>query len=248
MMQHGEHVSEERLVLYFFDECEDAASVEKHLRECAACRADLEAVKRTMNLMDGMAVPERGEEYGAEVWRRVQPQLGLKSKSGWAQWFGWRQLALSGALAGLVVAAFMAGRKFPERSEQTSVVAQRQESATENRLLLVTVGDHLEQTQRMLIELSNSDARELPMERESASDLLAANRLYRQTASQSGDQGMSTVLEELESYLLEAAHSTPEQLKDLQRRMADEDILFRLRVMNAQLKQKQRKVLPVQSN
>ena len=64
--------------------------------------------------MTGADVPERGESYGAEVWARIQPKLEAPEMQPWprrlAAFFTWPRLATAGALATLLVAAFVAGR------------------------------------------------------------------------------------------------------------------------------------------
>lgn len=249
-LDHGEHLTEDQLIQHYFAEGESLSAAERHLSECQACRTEFESIKATMNVLDAMEVPRRGEDYGAAVWTSVQHSLNLRPRPRWSMWFSWQRLAAIGATASLIVFAFVAGRQYPDSrpgSPSVATVAESGESAR-NRLLLVTLNDHLEQSQRMLTEMSNSDSDELPVERESAQDLLAANRLYRQTAKQAGDRSAVAVLEDLERYLIEAAHASPGQLKDLQRRMQEEDILFQLRVMNSQLRQRQTMTLPVQSH
>lgn len=242
----GEHLTEERLVMHYFGDDPAPEQAARHIAECAACRAEYESIKQTMLVVDALEVPVRDERYAAEVWSSVRKSLNLRPKSRWVGWFAWPRLAIIAATACLIVVAFVAGRRFPDR-EQPQVAAQFDEQMR-NRLLIVTLGDHLEQSQRMLTEVSNSDVTELPIERESAQQLVAANRLYRQTVSEAGDQAMTAMLEMLELYLVEASHARPEDLKELQKRMTEEDILFQLRVVNSQIKQKQRKMVPIQSH
>ena len=81
-----------------------------------------------------------------------------------------------------------------------------------------------------------------------AEDLLQENRLYRQTAMQDGDAGLASVLDELERVLLDVAHSpeqvTPAQLEAIQKKIEARGILFKVRVVNKELQQRQEATKP----
>src|SRR5208283_431080 len=112
------------------------------------------------------------------------------------------------ALASLVVAAFFAGRMFPRVNPKAPPV---QTAANNNvdkqageRVLLVAVGDLLERSQMVLIELNHatpSEKLDISAEQERASDLASENRLYRQTALKAGKTAMAGVLDDLERVL-----------------------------------------------
>lgn len=108
------HLTEEQLVLYHYGDAAGRDAVERHLRECAACEADLDQVRLTLSTVESLDVPERGEEYGPAVWARLQPSLG-QDPPGWrarlAAVFAPRRLAWAGAAAALLAVAFVAGRQ-----------------------------------------------------------------------------------------------------------------------------------------
>jgi hypothetical protein len=72
--------------------------------------------------------------------------------------------------------------------------------------------------------------------------------LYRQTALQDGDAGLASVLDELERVLLDVAHSpdevTPAQLEAIQKKIETRGILFKVRVVNKELQQRQEATAP----
>jgi hypothetical protein len=78
--------------------------------------------------------------------------------------------------------------------------------------------------------------------------LLEENRMYRQTALQEGDAGLASVLDELERVLLDVAHSpeevTPAQLEAIQKKIEARGILFKVRVVNKELQQRQEATKP----
>ena len=75
-----------------------------------------------------------------------------------------------------------------------------------------------------------------------ANDLVVANRLYRQTASQSGDRAVASVLEELERLLLDVAHGpsqlSPEELAALRQRIESKGVLFKVRVIGTNMRER----------
>ena len=95
---------------------------------------------------------------------------------------------------------------------------------------------------------------DISAEQRRAEDLLKENRLYRQTALQEGDAGLANVLDELERVLLDVAHSpgevTPAQLEAIQKKIEARGILFKVRVVNKELQQRQEatKPAPPQNN
>ena len=223
-----QHISEERLVLYYYGEPEGAAT-EQHLADCNACRSAYQALQRVLNSVDGLPVPELPETYEADLWRKLGPHVSVRPRPRWTQW------GLAAALAAALVAAFLAGRG--SRPDQSALIRER--------VLLVAVGDHLERSRMVLVELANADPAQLDIsfEQRSAEDLLEANRLYRQTAASTGDASTAGMLEDLERVLLEIAHS-PEtvsapQLEDLKRHIEDRGILLKVKVFGSQLEQRE---------
>src|SRR5262249_1599962 len=112
-----------------------------------------------------------------------------------------------------------------------------------NQILLVVVSDHLDQSERMLMEVANADAkRTLDMSEASrrAEDLVASNRIYRLTAQQRGETRIASLLSDLEPVLLELAPAgqslTPAEVAALQKRIDDKGLLFKVRVVSAQTK------------
>ena len=72
------------------------------------------------------------------------------------------------------------------------------------------------------------------------SDLLPANRLYRQAANRSGEAGVSGVLDDLERILLDVRHG-PSRLsaaerEALARRIDAEGVLFKIRILGSRLR------------
>jgi len=110
-------------------------------------------------------------------------------------------------------------------------------------VLKAAVGDYLERSQGILIELANANPGtevNISSEQERAQNLLTESRLYRQTAVQTGNVAVAGVLEELERVLLDIAHSpaeiSPQELGELRQRLEDQGILFKIRVLGSNVR------------
>jgi len=199
------HLSEEDLVLRYYGEPQSGGGVEEHLASCEACRTNLAAMTRVLDVMDGLEVPEPLDGLSGRVWQRIAPELAESSRRRWMEWLAPGRLAAVGAMAVLVIAAFLAGRVSQRQTQMAGLSGPVRE-----RIMLVAVGEHLEQSQMILIELMNSNTKgtvDISEEQQRAQDLIGENRLYRQAALRTGDKSVSNVLDELERVLLDVAHS-----------------------------------------
>jgi hypothetical protein len=156
-------------------------------------------------------------------------------------------LGLAAAVVVLVVAAFFAGRAFsPAPAAPTEAAVAAAAEQIRERILLSDVGDHLDRSQMALVELvSGDDSTSLDMatERSRAQQLVADTRLYRQTAEDTGDVVLSELLDEIERVLTEVA-AAPEagssrDLADVRRRIESRDLLFKVRVIASQIRERQ---------
>jgi len=212
------HLDEDTLIFYHYGESDDSVSTEVHLRECERCRAELEAVRRDLRDVGSIPAPERGPDYGAEVWRAVAPRLGRpKSRAAW----------LLVAAAVLLASTFLAGRM------STRVGSDLSQSEVRERILLVALGEHLERSEILLLEVVNADNGAIGLE--TATELLRESRLYRQTAHQVGDVATSDILDELERVLLDLAHGTTPN-HALLSRIEEQDVLFKIRVLQTSVR------------
>ena len=241
------HLSEDDLILHYYDEIErgDAARIESHLSSCAECQGAKEKLVRVMTLVDSAAPVEAPLGFERTAWARLEPQLESHARSGWRAFFWFPQWALAGSVAALVLAAFVAGRFSGGDLTVTSPTQAVVADGEPGRLLQAEVGDHLDRTQMMLVELVNAESDHpdvLAGEQARAADLVAVNRLIRQSAEQSGDGAIVAVLEDLERVLLEIANApanaSSNELTDLQSRITTEDLLFRLRVIASEMRQR----------
>ncbi|PYQ42409.1 MAG: hypothetical protein DMF77_12945 [Acidobacteria bacterium] len=232
------HLTEEELVLHRFGEAEDPAAAVAHLAECAACRAALEALRRDLDAVPMPEPPERGADYGAQVWARLEPHLADVPRP--AEIGAARPVGLAASL----VLAFLLGRHWPHETPAPAPVS----AAARERILLLAVGDHLERSEMLLVELVTAGADGRPVDistqQEYAEELVGANRLYRQTVVRAGEPGVAGLLDELERLLVEVAHRpsslSPADLADIRSRIESRGLLFRVRVIETQVREKEK--------
>ena len=248
----------------------DVVDIDAHLASCEACRAELAAIRATLDAAAAAPVPERGDDYGARVWAAIEPRLGHAGAAGQhartrephagttAPRHGsssphMRWLALAAALL-LAAGAYWLGRQSapPPSVEQARAPEAPSPAAGDirERVVLSALGEHLDRTERTLVELVNSDgggAVDISAEQAWARDLLDANRLYRQAAGGAAAPALSQVLEDLEPVLLAIANSparlTSDEFRALRDRIESRSLVFKVRVSGADVRARQRALL-----
>lgn len=243
------HATEEELILHYYGESPADARVEAHITQCAQCRQSLDELRHVLSLVDAQQLPEPLAGLEQRVWSRMQPEIMRENTSWVSRMFAAapRWVFAGGAVAALVMAAFVAGRV--SKPDSVSPAAAPQVATANNsrevagRLMNVAVGDHLDESQMVLMELLNAstgDLGNIEDEQVRARDLVAANRLYRQTAMRAGDEGVREVLDALERVLLEIANAPPDvsarELAALRADIEQRGILFRVRVVASEMR------------
>jgi len=228
------HLWEEELIELYYGEATSEANT--HVRACRECAAKYAEFKQSLDAIRPAAVPQRSADYGERVWQTLQPQLipYQKKTTGWRGWAHWRATALAVSCAMLLAGAFLGGRYW-ERTAKTPSVAGNPQGA--QRVVLVVLTDHLDRTERLLVELEHADSpgrTENAQLQAEARELLASNRLYRTTASNVGDPALAGALDRLEGVLAEVANDPNLSAADLERVRKDmntKGILFEIRVL-----------------
>lgn len=239
------HLSEEQIVLHYYGDAENSSEVERHLASCAECRAEIARIKAMLGQIEPLEVPEPGAGFEEKTWLNLRDRLPEKRRF-FSQLFGpQRKWVLAGLMALLLLAAFLAGRFSPRH--ETPIVAK---SAPVNpqRIVLVAVGDHLERSQMLLVEIMNADSKgpvDLSAEQAEARDLLDSNHLYRLSAQQSGDPQVARLLDQLSSVLAEIANGpsevSPGDLQQVRHTIQSEGLLFKVRVIGSEVNSRARR-------
>lgn len=238
------HLLEEEFILYYYGELASDELIESHLADCPSCRESYRQLQRTLEQFDNLTVPELPRDYEARVWRKVHPRLERPARFSWPLfWSPPSYLAAGVIMALLVVAGFLLGRFWPGSESQLPQVS---ENDVQERVLSAAVIDHLDRTQRALLELVNSQSNgqtDISGEQAMAREILDDNRIIRRSAVSGGQVAVAEVLDELERVLLEIVHSSSSlssaELSDLRSRLESRSILFKLRVISSQLKRRQ---------
>ena len=241
-------ITDDDLTLLYYGEPEDPA-----LASAVAASPELsaryEALSAELDRFAELAPPPRGDDYGEKMWRKISPRLESAPEQGAGSWADFLsvlrrpRLSLAGALSLTLVAflAFWLGREgnragvaIPPEDMHAVAAATAVDAG---RLLSSSVSDHLEQVNLMLTEFVNTP-QDNGADGARATDMLVANRLYRQTAAARGDRQLAAFLDEIEPLLIELAYEahrdSPTAKARMQREIRD-GLLFRVRIMNRQL-------------
>jgi hypothetical protein len=251
------HYTEDDLTLYYYGEGRRRADIERHLDACGSCASLYREIAGTLAMIAAPEVPERGDQYGLEVWQRIRHQLPEQEASSWRTlWTTLSRgdrLGFAAAAALLLLAAFVGGRAWQRQATApaapqvvdagTAANAAAVTNDMRQRVLLTSVADHLDRSERVLTDVMNApDRGDISTEQQWAEDLLDASRLYRQDAVEAGERSVADVLDDLERSLLEIVHSpstvSAADLEQIRRRIDAATLLFKVRVMSDELRKR----------
>jgi hypothetical protein len=229
------HLGEDDLILRYYGE--DGGAGAPHLAGCAQCAAAYAALAADLDAIRPEDVAAPDDRFVARTWDSVERRLPAPRRR-----LGTWTAGLAAAAA--LVLAFWLGRT---SAPPVAPAPERSAEEVRERILLVAVGDHLERAQTVLLEIVNAPegaAVDLSASQRSAQDLASANRLYRQAAARADEPGVASVLDELERVLVEVAHSeaplSSSSLDHLRHRIESKGLLFRVRVIGSQVREKQK--------
>ena len=237
------HLSEEELIAHAYAE-DDSNAVQQHLMACAECAKAYSALGSDLADMKFADAPARDAAYGHRVWESLAGSLpAYESRKSWFRGGLWPALSYAAAGIAVVVCAFLGGRLWEHRHAQTvaqSHVQQHEQTVAEptQRVVVVVLSDHLDRSERLLVELKHADGGNVasPL-RDEARSLLPANRICRQNAKRDDDRALSTALDRLDHLLVELANQ-PEGLNSqtisrLQDEVNADGLLFEVRVLRS---------------
>jgi len=243
------HYVEDDLILYYYGEARNRAAIDQHLASCGECSTAYQEIVSTLAVVGHLEVPERDERYGLEVWQRIRHSLPVQEPP---FWMAWLRPALAGAVVLAIGAAFVSGRYWPGRDVPApqTVAGEDPSGEARERVLSAAIGDHLEQSERALLDFVNTsgDSVDVSDQQLTVADLVDTNRLYRHAAERAGDRTVASVLDELERTLLEIANGpstmTPAELEAVRARLDAAALLFRVRVLTDEMHE--REIAPAQ--
>lgn len=230
------HLSEDDLVLLYYGEPGAPEQARMHLAECPECRAAAESLGQTLDACNEWTVPEADPYFRRRVWARLAPELEGRRAALSMRWW-----VAGAAVAAMVIAAFMAGRV---STHPAPAFTSRLSDEARERILAISLADHLERAQLLLTEVANmndTDAGELLSDRARARDLASESRLMRQVlAGDRENAGMLPLLDEVGRFVLEIANAPDKvdgaDLRDLKERIESESLLFKVRIVETNLR------------
>jgi hypothetical protein len=244
------HLNEDDLVLHYYGEMPAAEEgrATTHLAACGECQQSYTKLQRVMAFVDSAPAVDAAPGFERIAWARLEPALASSRRGAW-RWFVFSPatLALAAGVLLLIGASFTAGRLTRATAPAGGAAPQSAEKVRE-RILLVDLGDHLDRSQMVLVELVSAGGDtgdvDISTERARAEQLVAVNRLYRQTALSTGDANMASVLDDLERVLVDIAASpatvSQEDLDSVRRRIDSKELLFKVRVVSSQVRERQK--------
>jgi hypothetical protein len=245
------HLNEQELIEQYYKQ--GKAGARRHLEACAECSEDYAAFKSDLDAMQSAELPARDAAYGERVWGSIAPFLPVYEarKRSWLRGGAWRGLGYASACAVLVAGAFIAGRMWEHKQIRTTADAipaaiPQKAAPPQKRLVVVVLSDHLDRSERLLVELKHADTGSEEMVsplRDEARSLLAANRVCRQNAEKNDDPALTAALDRLDHLLVELANQKGELnaavLARLQDEMNSDSLLFEVRVLRSRIPDKQ---------
>jgi hypothetical protein len=241
------HLSEEELIAQAYGEG-DKAAVEQHIEQCAPCARAYTDLRSDLAEMRFPDPPARDDAYGERVWHSLSGSLHpyKQQKRAWAGL--WRGLSYAAACALLMVCAFIGGRLWERRQVQNAANNSQQKQQLpvhpqqRPHIVVVVLSDHLDRSERLLVELKHADAQNAEMIsplRDEARTLLTANRICLKNSKQDDDPALATALNRLDHLFGELADQpgTPSAatLTQLQKEMNADGILFEVRVLRSRI-------------
>ena len=241
------HLTEEDLIECYYNKSKAAKPASRHLERCVACAEAYAALQSDLALVTPAEPPARDAAYGARVWASISgslPRFEARQRRR-LRISIWSGLSYAAACALLIACAFYAGRLWEHRQPPISGANQSPPEAKQ-RVILVLLGDHLDRSERLLVELQHADADSAEMVsplRDEARSLLTANRICRQEVKQQDDPAMAEALDRLDQLFNELANQpgglNAAALARLQNEMNSGSLLFEVRVLRSRIPDQQ---------
>jgi anti-sigma factor RsiW len=242
------HPTDDELIEQFSGDADPVgrARLEAHLRECDECRREWAGLSAALTIVDA-AVPEPPDGFERVMWARVSQAIADAPQR--RMLWSWRQLLPAGSLMAAVIAGILVSHVRETTPAAvpppvaTAADAARADLKQNERVLFTALDEHFQQAEALLVEVRNAPDRDsLAVERVTADDLVAAGRLYRQTAEYTGHDGLVRMLDDLEPVLVEVARSPvrlDQQDRDwLRTRIDDDNLLFKVRAVTSDIRER----------
>jgi hypothetical protein len=140
----------------------------------------------------------------------------------------------------LLLCTFYLGR-VSKRTE--SPVMAGLSDAARQRILAISLADHLDRAEMLLTEISNasdSGAADISSVRYRAQDMVDEGRLMRQSLAKQGETATLALVDEVERFLLEVAnspeHANAAEVQSIRQRIDSGSLIFKVRIIESNLR------------
>jgi hypothetical protein len=240
------HLTEEQLIEHYYEDSPQSTRIAHHLRECNRCAETYAELRSDLDAIAPITAPARAASHGEQVWQSIRnsvPVYKQKQRDFWQRFSNVKGLSFATACTLLVAVAFFAGRQW-ENYQRPPQIQTAANNPTRQPIILVVLGDHLSRSERFLVALRHGESGEsTALVKAEAQDLLSANRLYRESAIESGDPAFAAALDRLERFLVEVANepddASPARLAELQKELNTDGLLFEVRVLRSHVQDEQ---------
>ena len=207
------HLTEDELILHYYGEtaADEEQRASAHLEACGSAAANTRGCSGCSgSSTNAPSRWSRRRRSSGRSGRGSSRTCGRRGAAGCRGCCSPAPLGLAAAVVVLVVGAFFAGRALSPAPSPSQAAAAAVMEQIRERILLADLGEHLDRSQMVLVELVSADddaTGDISGERSRAEQLVADSRLYRQTAEDTGDVQLSELLDEIERVLTEVAAS-----------------------------------------
>ena len=235
------HPTEEQLIEHYYAESPQSTRIDHHLRECSGCAETYAVLRSDLDAIAPIMAPAR-EALGEQVWQSIRNRVTayeLKRQGLWQRFGKLKGPSFATVCVLLIAVAFFAGRQW-DNYQRPPPIQTAANSLPRQPIVLIVLGDHLGRSERLLVALRHGDSPESTTRAKAeAQDLLSANRLYRESATEAGDPALAAALDRLERVLVEIANepddASPARLAELQKELNTDGLLFEVRVLRSRV-------------
>lgn len=238
------HLTDEELTIAAYGE--GTADAAGHVAECAECSRAFADLKADLTDLRREEAPERDDAYGERVWASIRGSMAEYRPRRWSWLRAPITLRLSYAAlaAALVAGGFVAGRLWEHAQRKPEPnVASAATPRPKQPIVVVVLGDHLDRSERLLVELKHVDAHNtdmLPPLRDEARSLLVANHICRERAEKDGNEDLENALDRLDHLLAQMANRpdglSADAIDHLKEEMNSDGLLFEVRVLRSRVR------------
>lgn len=266
------HWNKDDLILFYYGELDHAENKEirKALSESTSIQQEYADLCDFLDNQTSLEVVPPEENLNQRIMASVYQQAEKQNKSsiqqrpqkfnlfGWIKTGFWHQLAgATFAMSFVVISIFFLGRWSTQLESSNEVAEASSEVGEPNdnqgyfnksesqRVLISNVSSHIEISGRLLTMVSNGNgdlSQQIDSRRQIIEELVVLNRMYRRIVEQSGDQQLATLLQHMESILIELNHTQinaeHSDLQNIKQRIEQSDLIYQLKVTNKKLDQK----------